>query len=187
MKAQGLQRGARGGSLPFASVRPEVILLPVKPWFVALTLGLAFVLDQLPLDGWMRLVRPDFLVLAILFWCIHEPRLVGVGTAWLLGLAMDVSDATLFGQHALAYAALAYACSLFRRRVLRFTRGQQALHVAVLLAGGLLLTWVVRRVGGAPAVGPGYFLPALTGAVLWPALTLLLQWPQRPTPSTSDL
>ena len=47
---------------------------------------------------------------------------------------MDVGDATLFGQHALAYAVLAYAAEYFRRRVLRFPLWQQAAQVAVLLA-----------------------------------------------------
>ena len=57
---------------------------------------------------------------------------------------MDVADATLFGQHALAYAVLAFAAEYFRRRVLRFPLWQQAVQVAVLLL-------VVRgaRAGGA--------------------------------------
>ena len=46
---------------------------------------------------------------------------------------MDVGDGTVFGQHALAYAVLAYAAEYFRRRVLRFPLWQQAAQVAVLL------------------------------------------------------
>ena len=94
------------------------------------------------------MLRPDFLALVLLYWCIQAPRYVGVGTAWLMGLAMDVGDATLFGQHALAYALLAYAAEYFRRRVLRFPLWQQAAQVAVLLlfcAAIVLLVRVVRR------------------------------------------
>ena len=50
------------------------------------------------------LLKPDFLALVLLYWCIQEPRLIGVGIAWFVGLLMDVTDATVFGQHALAYA-----------------------------------------------------------------------------------
>ena len=66
----------------------------------------------------------------MLYWCIQEPRYVGVGIAWCSGSLMDVGDATLFGQHALAYAVLAYAAEYFRRRVLRFPLWQQAAQVA---------------------------------------------------------
>ena len=63
---------------------------------------------------------------------------------------MDVGDATLFGQHALAYAVLAYAAEYFRRRVLRFPLWQQAAQVAVLLVLCAALVLLVRFVGGAP-------------------------------------
>ena len=86
----------------------------------------------------------------ILYWCIQEPRYVGVGVAWALGLVMDVADATVFGQHALAYAALAYSAEYFRRRVLRFPLWQQAPQVAVLLLLCAALILLVRFVGGAP-------------------------------------
>jgi len=67
---------------------------------------------------------------------------------------MDVVDATLFGQHALAYAVLAYGAEYFRRRVLRFPLWQQAVQVAFLLAACALLVLAVARLkaaGWAPA------------------------------------
>jgi rod shape-determining protein MreD len=100
---------------------------------------------------------------------------------------MDVGDATLFGQHALAYAFLAYAAEYLRRRVLRFPLWQQAAQVAVLLALCLALVLLVRVVGGAPLPGWRLFVPALTGAVLWPLVSVLLQMPQRPVRSSSTL
>ena len=45
--------------------------------------------------------------------------------AWCLGLLMDVADATVFGQHALAYAVLAYAAEYFRRRVAQARRDSE--------------------------------------------------------------
>src|SRR4029079_1788005 len=91
----------------------------------------------------------DFLALILLYWCIQEPRLLGVGVAWMLGLIMDVADATVFGQHALAYTVLAYAAEYFRRRVLRFPLWQQAAQVAVLLVGCAVLVMLIRTIGGA--------------------------------------
>jgi rod shape-determining protein MreD len=163
----------------FAPARPEEILLPVQPWFVLLTLLLGLILNIVPASGLAQTLKPDFLALVLLYWCIREPRMISVGIAWCLGLVMDVADATVFGQHALAYAVLAYAAEYFRRRVLRFPLWQQAAQVAVLLLFCTGLVLLVRVVGGAPMPRWTYVV-ALVGALLWPVVTVLLQWPQRP-------
>jgi len=96
---------------------------------------------------------------------------------------MDVGDATYFGQHALAYAMLAYGAEYFRRRVLRFSPWQQAAQVAVLLGLCAGVVLVIRYVGGAPLPRWTYVVPSLVGALLWPLVSVVLQWPQRPPPS----
>lgn len=171
---------------PFVAARPEEILLPVRPWFIVLTLLVALTANAFPVAGIALTLKPDFLALAILYWCIQEPRLIGVGVAWWLGLMMDVVDATVFGQHALAYAVLAYGAGYFRRRVLRFPLWQQAAQVAVLLllCAGLVL--LVRVVGGAALPRWTYVVGSLTGALLWPLVSVLLQSSQRPQRSPSE-
>ena len=103
--------------------------------------------------------------------------------AWVVGLLMDVGDATVFGQHALAYAVLAYGAEYFRRRVLRFPLWQQAVQVAALLVLCALIVLLVRFVGGAPLPTWQYLVPPLVGALLWPVVSVLLQTPQRPSRS----
>jgi rod shape-determining protein MreD len=166
---------------------PEEILRPVRPWFIVVTVGVALAANLLPLSGVVLALRPDFIALVLLYWCIQEPRYVGVGIAWSVGLLMDVGDATLFGQHALAYAFLAYAAEYFRRRVLRFSLWQQAAQVAVLLGLCAGLVLLVRYVGGAPLPRWTYAVPPLVGALLWPVLTVALQWTQRPQRSSAEL
>jgi len=166
---------------------PEEILRPVRPWFIVVTLALAFLANLLPLSGIAIALKPDFVALVLLYWCIQEPRYVGVGIAWCVGLVMDVGDATLFGQHALAYAFLAYSAEFFRRRVLRFSLWQQAAQVAGLLGLCAAIVLLVRFVGGAPLPRWTYAVPPLVGALLWPAVTLVLQWPQRPQHGTAEL
>ena len=171
----------------FTPARPEEILRPVNPWFILLTFLVGLLLNLVPVPDVVALVKPDFLALVILFWCIQEPRYVGVGVAWALGLVMDVADATVFGQHALAYAVLAYAAEYLRRRVLRFPLWQQAPQVALPLLLCAALVLLVRFVGGAPLPGWAYFCPPLVGALLWPLVSVLLQSPQRPARSPAEL
>ena len=174
-------------SAVLSPARPEEILKQVNPAFVLLTCFIGLILNLFPASGVWLAIRPDFLALVILYWCIQEPRFLGVGLAWMFGLVMDVADATVFGQHALAYAVLAYAAEYFRRRVLRFPLWQQAPQVAMLLllCSGLVL--LVRFVGGAAVPGWTYFAPPFVGALLWPLLSVLLQWPQRPSRSPNQL
>jgi len=174
-------------NMPLSPARPEEILRPARPWFIVLTLCLALFANLLPLTGTALALRPDFLALVLLYWCIQEPRFVGVGVAWIVGLMMDVGDGTVFGQHALAYAFLAYAAEYFRRRVLRFPPWQQAVQVAALLLLCAALVLLIRVVGGAPLPRWTYAVPPLVGALLWPFVSVMLQWPQRPQRSSAEL
>jgi rod shape-determining protein MreD len=170
-----------------STAAPEEILRPVQPWFIVVTIVLALLANLVPATGVALALKPDFIALVLLYWCIKEPRYVGVGTAWFVGLVMDVGDATLFGQHALAYAFLAYAAEYFRRRVLRFPLWQQAAQVALLLSLCAGLVFLVRMFGGAPLPRWTYAVPPFVGALLWPGTTLVLQWPQRPVRSSREL
>ncbi|PZP50639.1 MAG: rod shape-determining protein MreD [Azospira oryzae] len=163
-----------------APSRAEELLLPARPGFIALTFIGAALLALLPWSGTALLVRPDFVAVVLLYWCIREPRRVGIGIAWALGLLMDVGYATLFGQNALAYSVLAFLGLTWRRRVLMFGPGGQVLHVAPMLVAEELVSLLVALAGGAPFPGWAVFLAALTGAALWPALSLLFTLPQKP-------
>jgi rod shape-determining protein MreD len=45
---------------------------------------------------------------------------------------------------------------------------------------------LVRVVGGAPLPRWSYAVGPLVGAFLWPVVTVLLQWPQRPRRSRQE-
>jgi rod shape-determining protein MreD len=157
--------------------RPHYILLPVNPLFIAVSLIGAFLLNLLP---WGQAVGvPDFVALVLIFWSIHQPRRVGIGIAFTMGLLMDVHDATLLGENALSYTLLSYFAIMIHRRVLWFRLPMQALHVLPLL----LLMQTVQLVIRAMVTGhfPGWFYlsESVTTAVLWPVVTWILQAPQR--------
>lgn len=159
---------------------PEEILLPVRPAFIVGTLLAALLLNLMPWSGWWLVVRPDFVALILLFWCIEQPRKIGFTAAWLLGLLMDVADASLLGQHALAYSILAYAGIVLHRRVQRFAVTPQVLHVIPLLLLNDAIVLFVRILAGSDFPGYQYFIGSLVGGALWPALAIVLKLPQRP-------
>ena len=152
------------------------ILQPVRPWFVVASLLCALVLNFLPTSAWPWM--PDWVALVLLFWSIREPRRIGMGSGFILGLAMDVADASMMGQHALAYVLAAYVASSLSRRILWFPLGQQALHILPLLLLVQAVQFAVRAMPGVELPGLSYFLGALVGTLLWLPLTFVLLLPQ---------
>jgi rod shape-determining protein MreD len=161
------------GSLPSA----QAILLPVRASTILGSLAAALLLDFLP---WRNvLLVPDFVALVLAFWCVRQPRLVGLGAGWLLGLLIDVGNGVLLGQHALAYSLLAFAAISLSRRILWFPLWGQAMHIAALLLFAQGISALVRIAAGAEFPGWTIVVGPLIGAVLWPVVSLVLLLPQR--------
>jgi len=153
------------------------ILSPVRAGYIALTFAVALLFNLLP---WRDVVGlPDMVALVLTFWCVHEPRRTGIGIAWLMGLLMDAGNGALLGQHAFAYAVLAFAAISLHRRILWFSLWRQAAHVLVLLLASQFLMVAVRLVAGGVFPGYAYFAASVIAAALWPAATYLLLLPQR--------
>ena len=157
--------------------QPQRILLPAKVSFIVLTVALALLFNLLP---WRNTAGvPDLTAAVLAFWCIHQPRRVGIGIAWTLGLLVDVGNGALLGQHALGYAVLAFLALAVHRRIHWFPLWQQALHLLLLLLLTQLLTLVIRMAAGAGFPGWTYFAGSFICAGLWPVLSFLLLLPQR--------
>ncbi|QYF94552.1 rod shape-determining protein MreD [Massilia sp. PAMC28688] len=157
--------------------RPHYILLPVSPIFIGITLALAFLLNLLPWGGLIGV--PDFVALVLVFWGIHQPRKVGIGMAFFMGLLMDVHEATLLGENALAYTLLSYFAITIHRRVLWFPLTTQALHVFPLLIMTQAVQVLVSYIVSGRFPGWLHFSESVVAILLWPVVTWLLLAPQR--------
>lgn len=164
----------------------QEIMLPASMGFILSSLLVAVMLNWLPWHGWGLALRPDFVALVLLYWCTYKPHRVGIGIAWTVGILVDVADASLFGQHALAYTVLAFGGIVLNRRLQMFDPRQQALHAIPILllcyATYALVHWQVRGF-----VMWQYFLGSLTSALLWVPMTLLLQSLRQPRRDPNEL
>ena len=153
------------------------ILQPVRLSTIIVSFAIALLLNFLP---WRDLrVVPDFVALVLLFWCIRQPRMVGLGVGWTLGLLTDAGNGVLLGQHALAYSILAFLGIWLSRRVLWFGPGLQALHVGALLLAAQGVSLLVRIAAGDDFPGWPIIVGPMIGALLWPAASWLLLLRQR--------
>jgi rod shape-determining protein MreD len=156
---------------------PHYILLPANPLFIIVSLIAAFVLNLLP-TGQIPGV-PDFVALVLVFWSIHEPRKIGISIAFLMGLLMDIHQATLLGENALAYTLLSYFAIMIHRRVLWFPASRQALHILPLMLFTQFVQLLVRAAISNKFPHWYFFIESFVSAALWPVATWLLLAPQR--------
>lgn len=157
--------------------RNEYLLLPVSRAYIAFTILLAGIMNIMP---WGRdFGIPDFLALVLVFWNVHQPRKVGIGIGFLLGLLMDVHSSSALGERALLYSLLCYGAWVMHRRVPWFRIVGQMLHVLPLFVIAQVIVVVVRVATGAPMPGWWIFVQWVSTMLLWPVADLLLLAPQR--------
>ncbi|AHK78139.1 rod shape-determining protein MreD [Ectothiorhodospira haloalkaliphila] len=135
----------------------------------------ALVLTVMPLPEELAPWRPEWLAMTVLYWTLALPRQVGVGTAWFLGLLLDVTQGALLGQHALGLAVIAWISLRLHQRVRFFPVWQQAVTVGALLAVHLMLVlWVYGITGMAPGTWL-YWAPLASSVLLWPLVFVTLR------------
>lgn len=140
---------------------------------VYISLLMALICLLVPWSGFALKARPDFLLLVIIFWLIRAPNLCNVGTAWLAGLIADLVTGGIFGQYALAYTVTAFFAVVYQRRLVLFNHAQQLLYVFILLLISQFTLLILKIMAGAEVWGWSYFLPSLTGILLWRLAVLL--------------
>ena len=166
-------------------MRPgQQLLLPANPIFIWGSLLLALVVNILPLGRtpWV----PDVVAVVLVFWSIHQPQRVGIGVAFFFGLCMDVQQAALLGQHALAYTALSFFAITIHRRLLWFSVPSQAVQVLPLFVAAHAIALALRMAGGGAFPGWNALLAPLVEAVLWPVISVILLAPQRRAPDPDE-
>lgn len=168
----------------YTSQNKQTLLLPVKAWFIWLTLALALLVNLIPVGRtpWW----PDLLAVVLMFWAVQQPGRPGMAAAFGFGLVMDVHKGAMLGQHALAYALLVFFALVLSRRILWYGALQQALHVAPLFLAAHVVLLLAGLAGG--GVFPGWSIAwaPVIEALLWPAVTWLLLAPQRRAPDQDD-
>jgi rod shape-determining protein MreD len=145
----------------------------IKLRSVYISLLIAYICILFPWSSTALGIRPDFMLLVILFWLLRAPNLCNVGTAWLMGLFMDLAMGGIFGQYALAYTVTAFFAVVYQRRMVLFSRTQQIFYVFSLLLLSQLILLILKAFAGAEFTGWSYFIPSLSGVILWQAATAL--------------
>lgn len=135
---------------------------------VLITFVVGLMLTIMPLPEAIEAFRPSWLALLLIFWAMQLPRTWSVGTAWIVGIVLDVSYGTLLGQHALALCLVVFATVRFHLLMRVFPLSQLTATVFALLTLYQFILYWVNGVAGVAAPAIAYWAPVLTGTLIWP-------------------
>jgi rod shape-determining protein MreD len=134
----------------------------------------ALVLNVLPLPPWLDVLRPAFLVLAVLYWSVNAPRTGGIALGFFAGLALDVFQGPVLGEHALALALITYIAVREHQRIRSKPAIQQALIVFAALIIYEIVLFMIDGWTGHAVTTPLRWVHTLTGALIWPPAAAIL-------------
>lgn len=143
---------------------------PHSYWVIPICFAVAFVLATVPLPKWLLWGRPEWVALVFIYWAIALPHRVGIISAVLIGVLLDVLEGAVLGQNAFALVVVALLALTLYQRLRVFSLWQQSAVVFVLIGINQLLCQWVQNLEGAGADTLFFLLPAVSSALLWPVI-----------------
>ena len=142
---------------------------------IYLTFIAGMILMILPLPDWVRIYRPDWVALILIYWSMALPKRVGLWTALIIGLLVDSLLGTLLGQHALALVAITYLNLNVYMRIRVLSLAQQSFYVFSLLSiSQLIIAWMDGIMGLTIPVEAIFGAPFI-GMLMWPWAFVILR------------
>ena len=149
-------------------------------WVIVVSFLVACLLAIMPLPAWAMNYRPEWVPLVLIYWIMALPHRVGIGSAWLAGIMLDVLEGVMLGLNALGLVLIAYMTLSLHQRLRMFSALQQAGMVLALTGINLVLGHWLQIISGRTVASPLWFLlAALTSAMIWPYLFRLLRYLRR--------
>lgn len=146
---------------------------------ILVSLFLAALLEVVPLPEPFDWLRPEWLLMMLVYWVLTLPHRIGVLWGFCVGVYLDVLTGTTLGQWGLAFALGAYVMLAAYKRMRVFTALQQCAVIFLLVGSASLLAYLVQDSVGRALYPPYTILYAsLTSALFWRPLCALLRWAQ---------
>ena len=148
-------------------------------WLILLTIALAMVLAIFHVPEswpqWLGWLRPAWLAMVVFYWVMELPHRLGLISAWVIGLLLDVLYADPLGLNGFLLAAITYVVWRFYERLRMYSIVQQCVVVFLLVLVTESLRVVVQDVAWSRGWSWGVILPALMSMLAWPFVYLVLQ------------
>lgn len=145
-------------------------------WMIWVTLFVGLLLQIMPWTSSFYMIKPHWLMLITIYWILALPHRVGIWTAFLVGIILDLFSGTVLGVHAFIFSIISYLV-IFRFQLIRnLALWQQAFIILGLsLLYDLLLLIFQITIYQMITISPLIFLSSFVDALVWTWLFLLLR------------
>lgn len=147
-------------------------------WLILLTLIVAVLLAVVHLPEtwpqWLGWLRPAWVAMVVFFWVMELPHRMGLVSAWLTGLLLDVLYADPLGLNGVILASITFVGWRLYERLRMYSILQQGGVVFLLVLAGELGRLLVQDLVFDRGWSWGVLFPALVSFVVWPFLYLAL-------------
>ena len=140
----------------------HTILIMLLPVLLA-----ALILQLIRLPGFFGDNRPDFMVLALLYFAAIINIRLKIELAWLAGLVLDLLNGSPLGINALLYAAQIYIIGTQFRNFASYAVWQQAIIIGLVNILVNIIGYWLEHIIGQTYYAINFVIPGILMALLW--------------------
>ena len=152
----------------------------MKLFKLVMSFLIALSIILIPLPSVLQWLMPQFCLLTLFAWSYSQPHFINVGTAWLVGLLIDVLTGSLLGLHAFSLVLVLYLFLLFHARICMFHRVQQSLIVGGFAFLNSLIIYCLQSMFGEEFASAKIMFSAITTALLWSLVLSIVSYLIKP-------
>ncbi len=142
---------------------------------IALSIFFALVMVLMPLPFSLEPFRPDWVLLVLMYWSLALPHRLNIGTAWVVGLLIDLATGSSLGVNSLTYSVCIFITTSNFQKIRNFSLWQQSLLIGLFLTLYHLMQFWLNHFLLGVYFSPHYLWPVLTGMLSWIWVFLLLR------------
>lgn len=145
-------------------------------WVIWLTIFIGLLLQIMPWSASFYIFKPHWLMLILIYWIVALPHRVGITTAFLIGIIIDLFLGSILGVHGFIFSVIAYLV-MFRFQLIRnLALWQQSFIIFSLsIIYDLLVLLFQIIIYRMMTISPLIFLSSLVDGLLWIWIFLLLR------------
>ena len=136
---------------------------------------LSIVLTIIPLPDLINSFRLPWLMMTVIYFSIFNVALIGVLSAWLAGLILDLMAGGLMGENAMILSIISYLSYRFRFQIRVYPIWQIMVVVLIFLSLGELLSLWIQGVSGTMNLSIIEWINISIAVIIWPLFMGFIQ------------
>lgn len=142
---------------------------------IVISIFFALVMALMPLPISFEPYRPDWVLMVLMYWSLAVPHRLNIGTAWVVGLLMDLASGSPLGVNSLTYSVCIFITASNFQKIRNFSLWQQSILIALFLTLYHLMQFWLNHFLMGVYFSPHYMWPVLTGMLCWWWIFLILR------------